>query len=137
MKTETLNAFKYPDVKTWTVAGAKSIASKIQSEADARRLAECWNACAGMADPVAEIARLKEELAECQTSRRNAFLEEHAARLAAEQQVQQLREALKFYAGNFPNDDLANWQERICADEGDKAKQALADTDQQKASRNS
>lgn len=72
-----------------------------------RRLAECWNACAG------------------------------AARLAAEQQVQQLREALKFYAGNFPNDDLANWQERICADEGDKAKQALADTDQQKASRNS
>ncbi len=34
--------------------------------------------------------------------------------------------ALEFYAGNFPNDDLGSWQERVCADEGDIARAAIA-----------
>ena len=41
MKTETAKwrAVKYPDVKTWSVVGAESIASKIKSERDATLLA--------------------------------------------------------------------------------------------------
>lgn len=33
------NALKYPDVKSWTVAAGKSVASKIETEANARLIA--------------------------------------------------------------------------------------------------
>lgn len=33
------NAFKYPDVKSWTVAAKESIASKIKTEQDANLIA--------------------------------------------------------------------------------------------------
>lgn len=33
------NAFKYPDVKSWTVAAKESIASKIKTEPDAQLIA--------------------------------------------------------------------------------------------------
>ena len=41
-------------------------------------------------------------------------LAEHSRDL--ERKLAMCRDALKFYAGNFPNDDLGNWQERICYD---------------------
>lgn len=33
------NAYKYPDVKTWTVAGSESVASKIKNASDAHLIA--------------------------------------------------------------------------------------------------
>jgi len=38
------------------------------------------------------------------------------------------REALVFYAGRFPDDDLGDWQLRICMDEGDLARKTLEET---------
>lgn len=41
--------------------GAETVRiSKAESVANVRRLADCWNACEGMADPVAEIERLRD-----------------------------------------------------------------------------
>ena len=39
-----------------------------------------------------------------------------------EEALREAKNVLAFYAGNFPNDDLGAWQERINEDEGDKAR---------------
>ena len=71
-----------------------------------------------------ELAEMREELAIEHKS--STYFQ---SQLSAEREkVARLREVLAFYAGNFPNDDLGNWQERICYDEGDKAREAIEQT---------
>lgn len=55
-----------------------------EREANARRIVACVNACAGMADPAAEIASLRRYLAFYKQSANDlaASLEEHARALA-------------------------------------------------------
>ena len=55
------------------------------------------------------------------------YLMRDEARLL-EKKLAACREALAFYAGRFPNDDLGNWQERVCEDEGDIARETLTKT---------
>lgn len=57
---EAWRAHKYPDAKTWTVAGAQSIASKIASEEHARLIAaapEMLEALLAVAETIRESFR--------------------------------------------------------------------------------
>lgn len=69
--------------------------------------------------------RFHEEIESRQQTARAIREQDDAILKAEREKVAKLRDALVFYAGNFPNDDLGDWQERICEDEGDKARQAL------------
>jgi uncharacterized protein YeaO (DUF488 family) len=118
----------------------------------ADKTAECENLATGVMNAMAELAVMtdardsEQRWASQYKSERDKWTElaakyaqerEHNANMALAYQselkserekVAKLRDALVFYAGNFPNDDLGDWQQRICEDEGDKARQSLDST---------